>query len=270
MLAAILSVGIVRVFIADTFRIKGISMTPTLVEGDHVVVNKFLFGARIYKKFNFTSPELSSFRTRGIRSIYPNDIVVFNCPEGTQKGNIGFKINYVLIKRCIGCPGDTISIVNGLYHNSSYDSLTLGSTGQQLELQAFPDSLFSDGKSSVICTGDSFQEWTIKDFGPYYIPRKGDIITLNKESAFLYKRLIEFESGKIIRTHHEDVYLNNVLTREFRFRNNYYFFGGDNVLNSRDSRHFGLVPETFIIGITRTRFRLLPFYYGRIDSEKQT
>lgn len=268
MLSAILAVGIIRVFIADTFKIKGSSMSPALVEGEHVVVNKFLFGARIYKRFNFTSSELSSFRTRGMRSIYPNDIVVFNCPEGVQKGHIGFKINYVLVKRCIGCPGDTISIVDGWYHNSTYDGLTLGSAGQQLKLQAYPDSLLSDGSRTVISTGDSSREWTIKDFGPYYIPRKGDLITLNKESAFLYRRMIEFESGKTVRTRNENVYLNGVLTNEYRFSNNYYFFGGDNVLNSRDSRHFGLVPESFIIGITRSKFSISPFYCGRIDSEK--
>ncbi len=268
MLTAILSVSIIKVFIADIFKIKGSSMFPTLAEGGHVVVNKLLFGARIYKKLNFTSSKLSSFRTRGIRSIYPNDIVVFNSPEGTQKGIIGFKINYVLIKRCIGCPGDTISIVDGWYHNSSYDGLILGSSEQQIQLQSFPDSLLSDGSRPVICIGDSSQEWTIKNFGPFYIPRKGDMITLNKESAFLYKQLIEFESGKMIRTHNGNVYLNGALTHEYRFSNNYYFFGGDNVLSSRDSRHFGPVPESFIIGVTRSKFSLFPFYYGRIDSDK--
>lgn len=34
---------------------------------------------------------------------------------------------------------------------------------------------------------------------------------------------------------------------------NYYFFAGDNLLNSKDSRHFGLIPENFIIGVIRSR-----------------
>ena len=37
--------------------------------------------------------------------------------------------------------------------------------------------------------------------------------------------------------------------KEYRFRGDWYFFGGDNVLNSKDSRYIGLVPEEYIVGI---------------------
>lgn len=39
----------------------------------------------------------------------------------------------------------------------------------------------------------------------------------------------------------------------YEFKSNWYFFGGDNVLNSRDSRYFGLVPEDYIIGVVCKR-----------------
>ncbi len=32
-------------------------------------------------------------------------------------------------------------------------------------------------------------------------------------------------------------------------KGNWYFLGGDNVLNSRDSRYFGLVPQEYIVGV---------------------
>jgi signal peptidase I len=37
--------------------------------------------------------------------------------------------------------------------------------------------------------------------------------------------------------------------KNYEFKTDWYFFAGDNVLNSRDSRYFGLVPEEYIIGI---------------------
>lgn len=45
------------------------------------------------------------------------------------------------------------------------------------------------------------------------------------------------------------VSLDGKILREYEFKCNWYFLGGDNVLDSRDSRYFGLVPEEYIVGI---------------------
>lgn len=62
--ALIVLAAVIPVFCFDQFRIKGVSMNPTLLDGDHVLVNKLLFGARIYKDFDFSKHEISSFRCR--------------------------------------------------------------------------------------------------------------------------------------------------------------------------------------------------------------
>ena len=54
---------IVPVFVADQFRTGGESMSPVLETGDHILVDKLLMGARIYTAYDFTVPELKSFRT---------------------------------------------------------------------------------------------------------------------------------------------------------------------------------------------------------------
>ena len=54
MLAVIFLAAILRVFVCDQFEINGESMSPTLVSGDHVLVNKLLMGARIYTKYDFS------------------------------------------------------------------------------------------------------------------------------------------------------------------------------------------------------------------------
>ena len=47
----------------------------------------------------------------------------------------------------------------------------------------------------------------------------------------------------------EGVYLGDSLIREYSFLENYYFMSGDNLEISNDSRHWGLVPEPYIVGV---------------------
>ena len=102
--AALLFCGVVLkyalwVFVCDKFRIPTSSMYPTLQEGDQVLVNKSLMGARIYTDFHFAPDgiELQSFRTKGLRSPQYNDIAVFNLPH--HQGKLNFVINHVYCKR---------------------------------------------------------------------------------------------------------------------------------------------------------------------------
>ena len=45
------------------------------------------------------------------------------------------------------------------------------------------------------------------------------------------------------------MYLKGCPIDSYTFSKNYYFMAGDNVLNSHDSRYFGLVPEEYIVGV---------------------
>lgn len=80
---AIILALIIRTFIVQAFKIPTGSMRPTLIEGDRILVNKF-----IYK---FKEPQ------RG-------DVIVFRAPEDKKKD---------FIKRLIGLPGENIEISNG-------------------------------------------------------------------------------------------------------------------------------------------------------------
>lgn len=83
-----------RIFVCDQFIIPSDSMNPTLIPGDRILANKLIFGARIYKNYDFSkSQPLESWRMPGLRKIRPNDVLVFNVPKGYGKG-IAFKINY--------------------------------------------------------------------------------------------------------------------------------------------------------------------------------
>lgn len=242
---------VLPVFVCDQFRIGGESMSPTLMTGDHILVNKLLMGARIYTKYDFSGPDMECFRMPGLRKIRPGDVAVFNYPRGRNRKKIEFRINYVYAKRCIGCPGDSVSIVDGYYRNSRCPGI-IGNSEMQEMLAAEPDSMIKE-KYGTYMRAYTFAKgagWTVRNFGPLYIPGKGDVIALNTLSARIYAQEIEYETGSRPEIKGGKVYLGGQQADTYRFAGNWYFFGGDNVLNSKDSRYIGLVPEDYIVGIT--------------------
>ncbi|MBS1341938.1 MAG: signal peptidase I, partial [Bacteroides sp.] len=90
--------------------------------------------------------------------------------------------------------------------------------------------------------------WTIKEFGPLPVPAEGQVVSLDSTSILFYQHIIRYEQKKKLSLRDKLVYLGDSLIREYRFRENYYFVSGDNMENSRDSRYWGLLPESYIVG----------------------
>lgn len=242
---------IVRVFIFDYFTIPSSSMTPSIQPGSKVIVNKLIIGPRIYTDFHFTQKgqELKSFRLKGIRDIARNDIVVFNFPVPNNK--ISFRINHVYCKRVVGLPGDTISAVDGYIRNNNYPHL-LGHEGRQKQLQTKSGrELKRYGVYDVAPRHTSEIKWNILNWGPIYIPRKNDIITITPHEATVYHKILEWETGSKIQCDWKRnmVYANGKPITHHTFKHNYYHICGDYSLDSFDSRYWGFVPEEYIIGI---------------------
>ncbi|VBB41886.1 Signal peptidase I [uncultured Desulfatiglans sp.] len=89
---AILLALFIRTFIVQAFKIPSGSMEPTLLVGDHILVNKFIYGIKI----PFINKTLIPVSTPE-----RNDVIVFIYPLDKSKD---------FIKRVIGLPGDTIEI----------------------------------------------------------------------------------------------------------------------------------------------------------------
>lgn len=247
---AILARVFLQVFVFTSFKVPSKSMEPTLTPGDYILVDKCSTGARLFNLLKAVNgEEVEIYRVPGWRKIRRNDVLVFNFPYPEKRDSMAFDVMLYYAKRCVGLPGDTLEIRNAHYRVRGVGE-TIGYVDGQDELQRVMDS--GEAKRMRLVTRsypkDSALGWNIAEFGPLYIPRQGDNLPMNRKHALLYKHPIEWEQKKKLRMKGDSVWIGDSLINSYRFRESYYFMAGDKALNSRDSRYWGLLPETFIVG----------------------
>lgn len=102
--SAVLLAFFIMAFIVQAFKIPSGSMLPTLQIGDHLFVNKFIYGTQM----PFTLKKLWN-----LKDVKRYDVVVFLCPPqalSEEERKIDMKKDF--IKRAIGIGGDVIEIKN--------------------------------------------------------------------------------------------------------------------------------------------------------------
>jgi len=261
----------IRTFFFDIYYVPSSSMENAVFQNDYVIINKFLYGVKIPENFQdipgigfFFKTKINRKQGLEFNSIYSfmdykkEDIVVFKSVENDK----------FLIKRIIGMPGDTLiiknaetlinskrlqerptyrynySVISGVgktrtknYANKELDTVDINNSKI---VKIIDPALFSI--NSVIFPFEKQEDWTIDNYGPIVIPKKGMTIILNNENLSFYREVIlNFEKKKFS-------FEDSFIPYSYTFKNDYFFVLGDNRHLSIDSRNFGFIPELNIMG----------------------
>ncbi|MCX7882777.1 MAG: signal peptidase I [Brevinematales bacterium] len=116
------------------------------------------------------------------------------------------------------------------------------------------------GDDGVVTNFDKYRVVLLWHFPEVYVPRKGDILDLTRTQGYekyLYRLLVERESGEKIEVKNGKFYLRGTELTKWAVRDDYYLCMGDNRDLSEDGRYFGLVPRRNIFG--QPLLRYFPF-----------
>ena len=244
---------LLQVFFLVSFKVPTNSMTPALMPGDFILVEKLSMGPRLFNvSKSLRLEDVEVYRLPGVRGIRRNDVVVFNFPYGYDRwDSVRFHVMQYYTKRCIGLPGDTLSIRNGLYQIAG-EKGEIGKRTQQMELDLLSDSILFERYPDPVYPEASAGKglgWTLKDFGPLPIPKRGLTVSMDSTAWMLYRQLVEWEQKRKLSIDSVGVVrLGGEAIEAYTFTHGYYFMAGDNAVSSIDSRFWGLVPDDYIVG----------------------
>jgi signal peptidase I len=235
---------LVVVLFIQSFFIQGYStptgsMLSTILIGDKMFFNQFLYGGSTPRSIPFTEIRLPYWRLPAIREPRRNDIVNFDFPGMRDELEASSKVQY--LKRLVGEPGDVIEIkdkvlyVNGTEFPKPKDL-------QFVERNIQPKSY---SENQIFPKGSG---WNKDNYGPLKIPSKGDVITVTKENYSWWDTFIKREGHKIEMKPDGTVLIDGQAGGNYTVQENYYFAMGDNRDNSLDSRFWGFVPRENIVG----------------------
>lgn len=234
------------------------SMIPTLLPDESGLVNKWKMGARIFNIIDAAEgkPYVIN-RLPGYGKLERGDVIVFNYPyadDDSKIDSIVMNLGTYYCKRAVAVAGDTLEIRDCFYHVRGCSD-TFGVSDEQEMLRSYVAYFSTEEPDSTKWPGwmhchpyDSDFGWTIKDLGPLLIPEVGAVIDIDRKNWLLYRRYIEWETGGKLEWKDSVAVIDGMELRKYRFKENYCFAAGDHVIDSRDSRYFGLVPEKFIVG----------------------
>ncbi|MFA4854452.1 MAG: signal peptidase I [Candidatus Omnitrophota bacterium] len=155
-IVAFLLAMVIRAFVVQAFKIPTGSMRMTLLEGDLILVNKFIYGAKV---------PFMNLRLPALREPKRGDVLVFIYPEDKDKD---------FIKRLVGLPGETVEIKGGsIYINDKpaqepvfnriyyYNRGDFGAEGQKITVPK--DSYFVLGDNSASSKDSRYWGFVPKD-----------------------------------------------------------------------------------------------------------
>lgn len=254
LLLAFLFIILIKSFFLSAYEVPTSSMKNALYDGDFILVSTASYNIATPNRLPFTSVRLPVINLIPLSDPERNDIVVLEMPavlfnEGSEEVT-----NYV--KRVIGLPGETVSLTKGNVHVNDNLLKEAGSVRQPNQLSA--DHLITD--TDIF---PSKENQNRNNYGPYYIPKKGDTIEVSPNNISDWHYLINRDlNKKSVSVEGTVITIEGKPVNQYVYKNNFYFLLGDNRENSIDSRYWGLIPESVILG------KAIMVYFSKSKSGK--
>jgi len=240
LLFAAIAALLIKSFLIETSRVPTGSMEKTILVGDFLFVNKFIYGSSSPRNIPFTDITLPYFQLPALGEPERFDIVVFEYPGDRDELKPTIINNYV--KRLIGLPGDTVKIVNKIVYVN----------GKEIKRPHFIQYSNQLPIPSGIPNPAIFpygSEWNEDNYGPIVVPKKGDNVKLSRQNIELFRNIIDREYGRrVVTVEGDDIKIDGKITTNYVIKQNFYFMMGDNRDNSADSRFWGFVPREKVLG----------------------
>jgi signal peptidase I len=235
----LLCVLVINSFVMASFVVPTGSMEDTVKVGDHLFVNKFIYGGTTPYAIPMTSIRIPHLRVPGFRNVSRGDVIVFDWP-GNRDEITKPESQLFYLKRCVGIAGDSIRINNRIVY---VNDRALPNPPQSKFLREFP---FPEGyvNPDLFPRNATFNE---DYYGPIVVPGRGMKLSLNAGNLGAWETFIEREGHSIDRQANQIV-IDGRPTAEYTVQRDYVFAMGDNRDNSADSRFWGFVPVEDIVG----------------------
>ena len=223
--------------VVASFVVPSGSIENTVMTGDFLFLNKFIYGPTTPQIVPFLNIPLSFYKFPGFKDPEQGDVIVFIYP-GDRDLIKPAAFTYYL-KRCVAKAGDTLEVKNKILfvNNKEYKLPKYGKYDENLPMRA----------------GDNFntfpvgRNFTRDNYGPLRIPKKGDVIDLNSQNIKEWDVFIAREGHQVSVTSN-DILIDNKKVSKYTVERNYCFGMGDNRDNSLDSRYWGFIPFDNVVG----------------------